>query len=218
MGIHNCVNALIEVDVQKASTSGAAAVPGSALLIEVIYVLLRKARSANAMIVLLQNDSSMGASSDTVSLNIVDRDRMAVSLINSLYSGFGTGICTEKTGVMLHNRGTGFVVEPGHPNTIAPGKRPMHTMMPALAMRDGRCEMSFGVMGAYFQPMGHAHVITSMVDYGMDIQQAIDAPRVFYADEITEVERGVSEETVAGLKALGHDVALRRMPHSGGQA
>lgn len=156
-------------------------------------------------------------SSDTVYLTVVDRDRMAVSLINSLYSGFGTGICTEKTGVMLHNRGTGFVVEPGHPNTIAPGKRPMHTMMPALAMRDGRCEMSFGVMGADFQPMGLAHVITSMVDYGMDIQQAIDAPRVFYADEITEVERGVSEETVAGLKALGHDVALRRMPHGGGQ-
>ncbi len=156
-------------------------------------------------------------SSDTVYLAVVDRDRMAVSLISSLYSGFGTGICTERTGVMLHNRGTGFVIAPGHPNTIAPGKRPMHTMMPALAMRGGRCEMSFGVMGADFQPMGQAHVITSMVDYGMDIQQAIDAPRAFYADEITEVERGVSEETVAGLKARGHDVALRRMPHGGGQ-
>ena len=129
-------------------------------------------------------------SRDTTYLTVVDRDRMAVSLINSLYSGFGTGICTENTGVMLHNRGTGFVIEPGHPNTIAPGKRPMHTLMPALAMRDGRCTTSFGVMGADFQPMGQAHVITNIVDYDMDIQQAIDAPRAFYMDEITEVERG----------------------------
>ena len=156
-------------------------------------------------------------SGDTVYLTVVDRDRMAVSLINSLYSGFGTGICTEKTGVMLHNRGTGFVIEPGHPNTIAPGKRPMHTMMPALVMRDGRCTTSFGVMGADFQPMGHAHVVTNMVDYGMDIQQAIDAPRAFYLNEITEVERGVSEETIAGLKSRGHTVVLPALPHGGGQ-
>ncbi|MGE0279882.1 MAG: gamma-glutamyltransferase [Rhizobiaceae bacterium] len=156
-------------------------------------------------------------SSDTVYLTVVDRERMAVSLINSLYSPFGTGICTEKTGVMLHNRGTGFVIEPGHPNTIAPRKRPMHTMMPALMTRDGRCLISFGVMGADFQPMGQALVVTNMVDYGMDIQQAIDAPRAFYLDEVTEVERGVSEETIAGLKSRGHTVAVRPLPHGGAQ-
>jgi gamma-glutamyltranspeptidase/glutathione hydrolase len=160
---------------------------------------------------------SLVPSGDTVYLTVVDRDRMAVSLINSLYSGFGTGICTEKTGVMLHNRGTGFVIEPGHPNTIAPGKRAMHTMMPALAMRDGHCTTSFGVMGADFQPMGHAHVISNMVDYDMDIQQAIDSPRVFYMDEITEVEHGISEETIAGLQSRGHNVVFRRLPHGGAQ-
>jgi gamma-glutamyltranspeptidase/glutathione hydrolase len=156
-------------------------------------------------------------SGDTVYLTVVDRDRMVVSLMSSLYSGFGTGICTEKSGVMLHNRGTGFVIEPGHPNTIAPGKRPMNTMMPALMMREGRCNTSFGVMGADFQPMGHAQVATNMVDYGMDIQQAIDAPRAFYLDDVTEVERGVSEDTRAGLRLRGHTVVVRRMPHGGGQ-
>jgi gamma-glutamyltranspeptidase/glutathione hydrolase len=156
--------------------------------------------------------------SDTVYLTVVDRDRMAVSLINSLYSPFGTGICTEKTGIMLHNRATGFVVEPGHPNAIAPGKRPMHTIIPALAMRGGRCDMPFGVMGADYQPMGHAHLISNMVDYGMDVQAAIDHPRMFFEGETTEVERGVPAATIAGLKARGHDVAFRPAPLGGGQA
>jgi gamma-glutamyltranspeptidase/glutathione hydrolase len=156
--------------------------------------------------------------SDTVYLTVVDRDRTAVSLINSLYSAFGTGICTEKTGIMLHNRGSGFVVEPGHPNTIAPGKRPMHTIIPALTMRNGRCEMPFGVMGADYQPMGHAHFITNMVDYGMDVQAAIDHPRMFYEGETTLVERGIPASTVAGLQARGHEVVLRASPWGGGQA
>jgi gamma-glutamyltranspeptidase / glutathione hydrolase len=156
--------------------------------------------------------------SDTVYLTVVDRDRMAVSLINSLYSPFGTGICTEKTGVMLHNRGTGFVVEPGHPNTIAGGKRPMHTIIPALAMRNGRCDMPFGVMGADYQPMGHAHLISNMVDYGMDVQAAIDHPRMFFEGEKTEVERGVPAATIDGLKSRGHDVVFRPAPLGGGQA
>jgi gamma-glutamyltranspeptidase/glutathione hydrolase len=156
--------------------------------------------------------------SDTVYLTVVDRDRTAVSLINSLYSAFGTGICTEKTGIMLHNRGSGFVVEPGHPNTIEPNKRPMHTIIPALAMRNGRCEMPFGVMGADYQPMGHTHFITNLVDYGMDVQAAIDHPRMFYEGETTLVERGIPAATVAGLKARGHQVALRDSPWGGGQA
>jgi gamma-glutamyltranspeptidase / glutathione hydrolase len=155
--------------------------------------------------------------SDTIYLTVVDRDRMAVSFINSLYSAFGVGIATENSGIMLHNRGACFVVDPAHPNTIGPGKRPMHTIIPALAMREGRCDMSFGVMGADYQPMGHVHVVTNMVDYGMDVQAAIDAPRFFFEGDQVVVERGVPAATVAELKRRGHDVVLRASPLGGGQ-
>ena len=140
-------------------------------------------------------------------------------MINSLYSGFGTGICTEKTGVHAAQSRNWFRCRAR--TTRTPSRRASGRcirLTPALAIRDGRCTMSFGVMGADFQPMGHAHVITNMVDYGMDIQQAIDAPRVFYVDEVTEVERGVPEASVAGLKSRGHNVVLRPLPHGGGQA
>jgi len=156
--------------------------------------------------------------SDTVYLTVVDRDRMAVSFINSLYSAFGVGIATPNSGIMLHNRGACFVVEAGHPNTIGPGKRPMHTIIPAMTMRDGRCDMSFGVMGGHYQAVGHAHVIGNMIDHGMDVQAAIDAPRAFFDGDVTLVERGVPATTVAGLKSRGHNVAVRPLPLGGGQA
>ena len=94
----------------------------------------------------------------------------------------------------------------------------MHTIIPALAFRDGRCDLSFGVMGAHYQPMGHVQVVTNMVDYGMDVQAAIDGPRAFFEGGETVVERGVPEATIAGLAARGHDVALRPAPLGGGQA
>jgi gamma-glutamyltranspeptidase/glutathione hydrolase len=155
---------------------------------------------------------------NTVLVTVVDRDRTAVTFINSLFYAFGSGIATEKTGVMLHNRGCSFVLTPDHPNAIGPSKRPMHTIIPALAMRDGRCDMSFGVMGGSYQAMGHAHFISSIVDYGMDVQQAIDGPRVFFDGEKTDVERGVSQPAIEGLKARGHDVTVRELPLGGGQA
>ena len=156
--------------------------------------------------------------SDTVYLTVVDRDRIAVSLINSLYSVFGTGICTEKTGIMFNNRGSGFVLDPGHPNALGPRKRPMHTIIPALAMRDGRCDMTFGVMGAHYQPMGHAQMVLNMVDYGMDVQSAIDAPRAFFEGERRVVERGMPAATVEGLQARGHQVVIAPSPWGGAQA
>jgi gamma-glutamyltranspeptidase/glutathione hydrolase len=156
--------------------------------------------------------------SDTTYLTIVDRDRMAVSFINSLFSAFGVGVATEKTGIMLQNRGSGFVVDPAHPNCVAPNKRPLHTIIPALAMRDGRCEMSFGVMGGAFQGMGHAQVVSNVVDYGMDVQAAIDLPRIFFEGDKSLYERSMPAATLDGLKRRGHDLAPRPLPHGGGQA
>jgi gamma-glutamyltranspeptidase/glutathione hydrolase len=162
--------------------------------------------------------SAAFAGSDTVYLAVVDKDRMAVSLINSLYSNFGVGICTEKTGIMLTNRGACFVLDADHPNAFGPGKRPLHTIIPALAFRGGRCDMVFGVMGAHYQPMGHVHVVTNMVDHGMDVQAAIDAPRAFFVNDQTVVERGILRPTIEGLGARGHEVAIAHSPWGGGQA
>ena len=154
---------------------------------------------------------------DTVYLTVVDRDRMAVSFINTLYSHFGVGICTEKTGIMLTNRGACFVLDPAHPNVFGANKRPMHTIIPALAMRGGRCEYSLGVMGAHFQPMGHVQLMLNLMDFGMDVQQAIDAPRVFFEGGLTLVERGLPAATVEGLKTRGHNVQVTPSPWGGAQ-
>ena len=162
--------------------------------------------------------SAPALGSDTVYLTVVDRDRMAVSLINSLFSHFGVGICTQETGIVLTNRGACFVVDPDHPNTFGPDKRPMHTIIPALAFRGGRSELAFGVMGSHYQPMGHAQVVTNIVDYAMDVQAAIDAPRAFFVGETTVVERGLPPASVAGLRARGHEVALAPSPWGGAQA
>jgi gamma-glutamyltranspeptidase / glutathione hydrolase len=156
--------------------------------------------------------------SNTVYVAVVDRDRMAVSLINTLYSHFGVGICTEKTGIMLTNRGACFVFDPGHPNAFGPSKRPMHTIIPALAFRAGRCDLCFGVMGAHYQPMGHAQVVTNVVDYAMDVQAAIDGPRAFFVGPTSVVERGLPRASVEGLLARGHEVALASSPWGGAQA
>ena len=155
--------------------------------------------------------------SDTVYLTVVDRDRMACSFINSLYSSFGVGLCTEKTGILLNNRGSCFTLEPGHVNEFGPAKRPMHTIIPAMTTKDGRCDMSFGVMGAHYQPMGHVQIVNNMLDYGMDVQQAIDAPRFFFEGDKTIVEHGTSAATIEGLKARGHTIVMAPTPWGGAQ-
>ena len=154
---------------------------------------------------------------DTVYLAVVDNEGMAVSFINSLFAQWGSGIMTEKTGVCFHCRGVGFTLEAGHPNVIAPGKRPLHTLVPAMAMKDGLPYMPFGVMGAAFQPMGHVFVVSNMVDYGMDPQEALDFPRAFVEGGIVGVEDGVPMPVRDGLAAMGHTVERRAEPWGGGQ-
>ncbi|TIV11187.1 MAG: gamma-glutamyltransferase, partial [Mesorhizobium sp.] len=133
---------------------------------------------------------------DTVYISVVDRDRNAVSFINSIFDSFGTGLVAPRSGVILHNRGQSFSLKPGHPNLIGPSKRPLHTIIPGMLTRNGRVEMPFGVMGGYYQALGHAHLISKVLDYGMDLQEAIDLPRVMPTSSGTRVE---AEHTVHGL-------------------
>ncbi len=154
---------------------------------------------------------------DTIYLTVVDKDRNTCSFINSLFFGFGTGLVGPESGVVLQNRGCGFRVEPGHPNNVAPRKRPMHTIIPGMCMKDGRVSLSYGVMGGGYQPVGHTHVLTNMIDYGMDPQEALDCPRVFHTEGMLDIERGVAPDVVAGLAALGHKTKTPEMPWGGGQ-
>jgi gamma-glutamyltranspeptidase / glutathione hydrolase len=154
----------------------------------------------------------------TVYVTVVDEDRNVCSFINSIAHSFGSGIVSNTTGILLQNRGAGFRVQPGHPNCIAPNKRPLHTIIPALATEQGRARMSFGVMGGQYQPVGQVHVLTNVLDYGLDVQEAIDLPRGLHYEGVYQLEDGVPASTVEGLKALGHKVAPISSPHGGGQA
>jgi gamma-glutamyltranspeptidase/glutathione hydrolase len=155
---------------------------------------------------------------DTVYLCAVDRDGNAVSFINSLFSGFGTGIMAPESGVLLHNRGTSFRLIEGHPNAIAPRKRPFHTIMPAMLVRDGRAVMPFGIMGGQYQAVGHAHFLHRVLDRGLDPQEGIDAPRVFAFRNKVRVERTVAEPIIKDLRRRGHDVDVAMVPLGGCQA
>lgn len=147
---------------------------------------------------------------DTVYLTVVDGQGNAVSFINSLYYGFGSGLVVPGTGICLQDRGACFSLEPGHPNALAGGKRPYHTIIPAMALRGGRLWLSFGVMGGFMQPQGHLQVLVNLVDYGLNPQAALDAPR-FRVDEHgsrrVAIETEVPLKTRRALAALGHEVA-----------
>jgi gamma-glutamyltranspeptidase/glutathione hydrolase len=155
---------------------------------------------------------------DTIYITVVDRDRMAVSLIYSIFWGFGSGLASSKFGINFQNRGAGFTLEEGHPNEAGPGKRPMHTIIPGMLKQNGRVTMPFGVMGGAYQPCGHARFVSNMVDFGMDPQESIDAPRCFSGSEGFQIERGYSEKVRAELSDLGHEVSMAHEPIGGGQA
>jgi gamma-glutamyltranspeptidase/glutathione hydrolase len=154
----------------------------------------------------------------TVYITVVDKDRNVCSFINSIAHSFGSAIVSNKTGVLLQNRAGGFRIQPGHPNCIAPGKRPLHTIIPSLATKNGRAVMPFGVMGGQYQPVGQTHVLTNMLDYGCDVQEAIDMPRGLHYEGVYQLEDSVPAEIVEGLKKIGHKTSSVVGPLGGGQA
>lgn len=155
---------------------------------------------------------------DTVYITVVDKDQMAVSLIYSIFHGFGSGLASEKFGILLQNRGAGFTLEPGHANELAGGKRPMHTIIPGMLRAAGQIMMPFGVMGGAYQPNGHARFVSNLRDFDMSPQAAIDAPRCFADGGILKVERGYSDETKQALADMGHKVEIPETAIGGAQA
>jgi len=141
---------------------------------------------------------------DTIYLTAVDGNGNAVSLIQSLFDSFGSGLVAGDTGITLQNRGSLFTLEPGHPDRVAPHKRPLHTLVPAMVMKDGKVWLSFGVMGGDMQPQGHVQVLENLIDFGMNIQEAGEAPRVRDLAAGVALETNISSQAVFGLHERGH--------------
>jgi gamma-glutamyltranspeptidase/glutathione hydrolase len=147
----------------------------------------------------------------TVYLCAADADGMMVSFMQSNYNGwllgFGSGVVVPGTGIALHSRAAGFSLDPGHPNVIAPGKRPFHTLAPSFLSRGGKAIGPFGIMGGPVQPQGHVQFIVHHVDHGMNPQAIVDAPRFQWLNGTrVEVELGFPAEAMQGLLARGHEV------------
>jgi len=169
---------------------------------------------------------------DTIYLTTADSSGMMVSLIQSNYRGMGSGMTPPGLGFILQNRGEMFVLKEGHPNSFAPRKRPFHTIIPAFITRDGKPWMSFGLMGGAMQPQGHAQIVINMVDFGMNLQEAGDAPRIHHDGSteptgqalqmtdggVLELESGFPYETVRALMNAGHTVKFANGPYGGYQA
>jgi len=145
-------------------------------------------------------------STETVYLAVADAEGNMVSFIHSIYEYFGSGIVIPGTGFVLQNRGAGFTLEEGHPNRVAPGKRPFHTLIPGFLTRDGAPVAAFGVMGGSMQPQGHVQVVANMVDFGMDPQAAIDAARFRHRGGRRVAIENVTPGLQRRLEAMGHEV------------
>ena len=165
-------------------------------------------------------DVALPRHDDTVYITVVDKDRNACSFINTLFMGFGSGLTAPRSGVVLHCRGLGFSLDPESPNCIAGGKRPLHTIIPGMVTRDDKLVMSFGVMGGQYQAFGHMQFLTRFLDYGLDIQEAMDLPRTM-VDPFTgdvEIENSVPENIKEELRRRGHRLVGAQQPIGGSQA
>ena len=169
---------------------------------------------------------------DTTYLTTADADGMMVSLIQSNYRGMGSGMAPPGLGFILQDRGELFVLKQGHPNSYAPGKRPFQTIIPAFVTKDGKPWLSFGVMGGAMQPQGHVQIVMNLIDFGMNLQEAGDAPRIQH-DGSTEpsgqaaamddggevdLETGFAYDTIRTLMRKGHSVRFADGPYGGYQA
>jgi gamma-glutamyltranspeptidase/glutathione hydrolase len=160
--------------------------------------------------------------SDTVFVTAVDEERNAVSFISSIFVPFGSGMVVDGTGIILHNRGKSFSLDPRHPNRLEPHKRPLHTIIPGMVFKDEKFLMSFGIMGGDMQPQGHAQFLINLIDFKMNLQEAVDSPRVRHMQGmVVYVEDGIPRETISGLEEKGHRIV--KVPASvnqvgGGQA
>ena len=167
---------------------------------------------------------------ETIYMTVADKEGNMISLIQSNYRGMGSAMVPPKLGFMLQDRGELFSLKRGQANTYEPGKRPFHTIIPAFITKDGQPFVSFGVMGGDFQPMGHTQIVMNLIDFGMNLQEAGDAPRWDHTGEASPLgaittstgtvrtESGISYETIRGLMGLGHRVGTARGVYGGYQA
>ena len=156
-----------------------------------------------------------GTEGDTVYLAVTDKEGNSVSFINSLYQSFGSGIVVRGTGICLQNRGALFSLEPGHPNCLEPHKRPYHTIILGMVFKDGDLFLTFGVMGGFMQPQGHVQILLNIIDFGMDVQTALDAPRFRYIQgNECAFEPGFPPEVLQKLAGKGHRVVALDDPYS----
>jgi len=160
---------------------------------------------------------------DTVYLAVTDKEGNSVSFINSLYQAFGSGVVAEGTGICLQNRGCLFSLEADHPNCLEPHKRPYHTIIPGMVFKNGNLFLNFGVMGGFMQPQGHVQVLLNIIDFGMDVQTALDAPRFRYLQSNEcAFEPAIPPDVLQGLAEKGHHIVELDDPYSqkfgGGQA
>ncbi|MEM1200482.1 MAG: gamma-glutamyltransferase [Pseudomonadota bacterium] len=165
-------------------------------------------------------DVDLPRHNDTVYVTVVDKDRNACSLINTLFMGYGAGLMDPHTGVLLHCRGMGFSLDPESPNRIEGGKRPLHTIIPSMVSKGDKVVMPFGVMGGQYQAFGHMQFLTGVFDYGLDVQEAMDRPR-FMVDPFdgeVEIEDTVPAEIRQALAAKGHRIVKPNKPVGGSQA
>ncbi len=174
-------------------------------LISKDYAAVRRARIDPTNVLPNATAGDPSAHSETVYLTVVDKDRNAVSLIESIFANFGSKVVPGELGFALQNRGMGFSLEAGHRNSLEPHKRSLHTNMPGFVTKDGRPLMPFGVMGGNMQPQGHVQVLSNIIDFGMNLQEAGDAARVRHEGRVL-VEPGISDDVVDTLQRLGHDV------------